>query len=268
MSDVTVRQLAGVVGIPPEKLLTQLADAGLNKTGSDDTLSDSEKRHFLGYLRQSHGKQQKDAAEPSRVTLQRRTVSELKQGKVPGKATKTISVEVRKTRTYIKRNETPEPVESTAIVDKPLAPAREPEPQLAPVQDDDAIRLKAQEEERVRQEQQELAEKKRQEEEATAALAEQLRLEEEKKQAELLKQREAAKRQPEKKPADTAKAPAPPARTPRPERPPERPSAAPAKPRQATPEPQKKPAEPPKKPKPAAPKPIVEREEFAGVRAA
>jgi translation initiation factor IF-2 len=100
MSDVTVRQLAEVVGIPLERLLAQLGDAGLEKSAADDILSDAEKLKLLSYLRQSHGKAQGDGGEPKRVTLQRRTVSELKQGKVPGgKGVKTISVEVRKKRT-------------------------------------------------------------------------------------------------------------------------------------------------------------------------
>ena len=106
MSDVTVRQLAEVVGIPLERLLSQLGDAGLEKSDADDILSDSEKMKLLSFLRQSHGKAQGDGGEPKRVTLQRRTVSELKQGKVPGsKGVKTISVEVRKKRTYVKRSE-------------------------------------------------------------------------------------------------------------------------------------------------------------------
>jgi translation initiation factor IF-2 len=108
MSDVTVRQLAEVVGIPLDRLLTQLCDAGLAVNSADDMLSDAEKLKLLSYLRQSHGKEQAAGAEPKKVTLQRRTVSELKQGKVTGKNVKTVSVEVRKKRTYVKRSELPE----------------------------------------------------------------------------------------------------------------------------------------------------------------
>ena len=110
MSDVTVRQLAEVVGIPLDRLLTQLGDAGLAVNGADDILSDAEKLKLLSHLRQSHGKEQPAGTEPKKVTLQRRTVSELKQGKVagPGKNVKTVSVEVRKKRTYVKRSELPE----------------------------------------------------------------------------------------------------------------------------------------------------------------
>jgi len=252
MSDVTVRQLAGVVGVLPEKLLTQLADAGLKKTGPDDTLSDSEKRQFLGYLRQSHGKEQKDAAEPSRVTLQRRKVSELKQGKIPGKGAKTISVEVRKTRTYIKRSEVADTPEPSVEAARAAVVMPEVEHQA---QQEEAQRLQAMEQERIRLELEAREEQKRQEE--AAAQAEQKRREEERKQAEL-QQQEAERKRLEQKARETS----PPSTT---NRPTEKPVT---KPRSAAPEPTKKPPEPQKKAKPVGAKPIIEREEFSGVRTA
>jgi len=115
---VTVRQLAEVVGIPLDRLLIQLGDAGLAVNSADDMLSDSEKLKLLSYLRQSHGKDQPAGTEPKKVTLQRRTVSELKQGKVMGKNVKTVSVEVRKKRTYVKRSELPETDERRLEADK------------------------------------------------------------------------------------------------------------------------------------------------------
>jgi translation initiation factor IF-2 len=111
MSDLTVRQLADVVGIPLERLLSQLSEAGLEKQGADESLTDAEKMAFLTFLRQSHGKAEgDDPSNPKRVTLQRRTVSELKLGgkAAPGKTAKTISVEVRKKKTYVKRSELPD----------------------------------------------------------------------------------------------------------------------------------------------------------------
>ncbi len=90
MSDVTVRQLADVVGIPLDRLLTQLGEAGLTVNFADDMLSDAEKLKLLSHLRQSHGKGQAAGTEPKKVTLQRRTVSELKQGKVMDKNVKTV----------------------------------------------------------------------------------------------------------------------------------------------------------------------------------
>jgi translation initiation factor IF-2 len=91
-----------------DRLLTQLGEAGLEIDKPDDILSDPEKLKLLAHLRQSHGKEKAEVVEPSRVTLQRRTVSELKQGKIPGKGVKTISVEVRKRRTYVKKSELPD----------------------------------------------------------------------------------------------------------------------------------------------------------------
>ncbi|MDI1277336.1 translation initiation factor IF-2 [Methylobacter sp.] len=106
MSNKTVRQLAEVVKIPLERLLEQLKEAGLSASAPDDVINEDEKMQLLAHLRKRHGKDE-GAVEGSlkRVTLKRRTVSELKQASVPGSATKTISVEVRKQKTYIKRSE-------------------------------------------------------------------------------------------------------------------------------------------------------------------
>ena len=106
MSNKTVRQLAEVVKIPLERLLEQLKEAGLSASAPDDVINEDEKMQLLAHLRKRHGKDD-GAAEGSlkRVTLKRRTVSELKQASVPGSTTKTISVEVRKQKTYIKRSE-------------------------------------------------------------------------------------------------------------------------------------------------------------------
>jgi translation initiation factor IF-2 len=106
MSNKTVRQLAEVVKIPLERLLEQLKEAGLSASLPDDVINDDEKVQLLAHLRKRHGKEE-GAVEGAlkRVTLKRRTVSELKQASVPGTTTKTISVEVRKQKTYVKRSE-------------------------------------------------------------------------------------------------------------------------------------------------------------------
>lgn len=106
MSDKTVRQLAEVVKIPLEQLLEQLKEAGLSASTPDDLINEDEKMQLLAHLRKRHGKDE-EAGQGTlkRVTLKRRTVSELKQASVPGTTTKTISVEVRKQRTYVKRGE-------------------------------------------------------------------------------------------------------------------------------------------------------------------
>ncbi len=103
MSEVTVKQLAEAVGIPVDRLLSQLGEAGIGvPSDADATISDSDKMELLKHLRK--GNETADAAAPTskKITLKRKTVSELKQSS-SGK-TKTVSVEVRKRRTYVKRN--------------------------------------------------------------------------------------------------------------------------------------------------------------------
>ncbi|MCU7914663.1 MAG: translation initiation factor IF-2 [Candidatus Thiodiazotropha sp. (ex Gloverina cf. vestifex)] len=113
MSEVTVAQLAKVVGISADRLMEQLADAGIQAKDPEDKISDEEKSKLLQHLRESHGKKKTAAiSSPSKVTLRRKTVSELRQPTGSGRSTlnrsapaasKTVSVEVRKKRTYVKR---------------------------------------------------------------------------------------------------------------------------------------------------------------------
>ncbi|WNB77591.1 translation initiation factor IF-2 [Methylomonas koyamae] len=107
MSDKTVQELAEVVGIPLERFLEQLKEAGLSASAPDDVIDDDEKVKLLAHLRKRHGKTDADqeAATPKRITLKRSTKTELKQSTPPGAAVKTVSVEVRKQKTYIKRSD-------------------------------------------------------------------------------------------------------------------------------------------------------------------
>jgi len=108
MSDVTIRQFADVVGLPVDRLLAQLGEAGLSIAGADDTISDKEKMQLLTYLRRSHGRSDVAAAgvtQPKKVTLKRRSHSELRTTAARGSSAKTVSVEVRKKRTYVKRTD-------------------------------------------------------------------------------------------------------------------------------------------------------------------
>ena len=105
MSDVTVKQFADVVGLPVERLLSQLGDAGLSITKADDVINDQEKMQLLSYLRKSHGKQEPlSVSEPKKITLKRKTHTELRTSSPRG-GSKTVAVEVRKKRTYVKRTE-------------------------------------------------------------------------------------------------------------------------------------------------------------------
>lgn len=107
MANVTVKQFAEVLGVPVERLLGQLSEAGLSKRDIADQISDDEKMRLLKHLRQRHGKEGAEAAAaPRKITLRRKTVSELalesdKRGRAV--ARKTVTVEVRKKRTYVKR---------------------------------------------------------------------------------------------------------------------------------------------------------------------
>ena len=104
MSEVTVKQFADVVGIPVDRLLTQLIEAGLEKESADATISEDEKMQLLTYLRESHGKSSKlSVSAPKKITLRRKTQSELRVSGGRGAPAKTVNVEVRRKRTYVKR---------------------------------------------------------------------------------------------------------------------------------------------------------------------
>ncbi|WP_101675505.1 translation initiation factor IF-2 [Alloalcanivorax mobilis] len=99
MAETTVKKLADVVGIPVDTLLTQMKEAGLPHTDAGEGVSDEQKQQLLAHLRKSHGAQD---AEPKKITLKRRSTSTIKTTGAAGKA-KTVNVEVRKKRTYVKR---------------------------------------------------------------------------------------------------------------------------------------------------------------------
>ena len=145
MTQVTVKELAKVVDTPVERLLQQMREAGLPHTSADQAVTDGEKQVLLAHLKGSHGER---LEEPRKITLQRKTTTTLR---VAG--SKTISVEVRKKKTYVKRS----PAEIEAERQRELEEQRAAE---------EAARLKAEEEARRRAEE----EAKRQEE-SLAAIA-------------------------------------------------------------------------------------------------
>ncbi|MBK1873870.1 MULTISPECIES: translation initiation factor IF-2 [unclassified Marinobacter] len=106
MAEVTVKQLAEDVGAPVDRLLKQIVEAGLKARSENDAVSSDERQQLLTYLRKTHGEA---GAEPNKITLKRKTTTTLKAGKA-----KTVNVEVRKRRTYVKRAELqPEPEVAT-----------------------------------------------------------------------------------------------------------------------------------------------------------
>ena len=116
MPEVTVSQFADVVGVSVERLIEQLQEAGFADKSANDKITDEEKTELLTYLRRKHGKD--ESAEPRKITLKRKTLSEIKvpvamsgRGKI---RSKTVSVEFRKKRTYVKRSA----IEEKELADK------------------------------------------------------------------------------------------------------------------------------------------------------
>ncbi len=188
MSKVTVSQLAEVLGVDVSKLLAQLSSAGIEGSSGDDAVSNDDKKKLLAYLRASHGKVETDATAPRKVTLKRKTISELRvAGSGPRASTRTVNVEVRKRRTYVKREVVQEQM-GTADADREEARRILAE-----------SRIQREAEEKVRQEAADRASQAK-EEEALEAAEEVARKEAEEKSrrdAEERVQQEAAKRQAE-----------------------------------------------------------------------
>ncbi len=194
MAEVTVKQLAEVVGTPVERLLEQIKDAGLSADTADARISDQDKMQLLSYLRDQHGKRKSTmtaADKPAgKITLKRRSVSELKVGGgTGGRGGKTVAIEVRKKRSLSRQPLTPPHAEES----KPEA-LEELEKLRADQQRREIERERELQQRRERAEQREL-ERKQEEERKQAALA--------KKQAEqeAVKQKQQAKPAPKEKPA-------------------------------------------------------------------
>jgi len=105
MADVTVKQLAQVVGIPPEHLLTQLQKAGIAIANENDTINEQEKLTLLSHLKSGASK---DPVAKGQITLRRKSVSQVPSHDMG--SGKTVSIEVRKKRVFVKR-----PVETPTL---------------------------------------------------------------------------------------------------------------------------------------------------------
>jgi translation initiation factor IF-2 len=176
MSEVTVRQLASVLALPVDKLLEQLAEAGMKFDGPDQVVTSTEKVKLLGFLRRTHGKTEKpvEDAAPKQITLKRRKVEELTVA--AGKSKTTVNVEVRQKRTYVKRTEVdvPDDPEREEAARKLAESQARQQAELAALSDAD--RRKREEEIRKREEAEAAQrareeEEQRQREEAAAAAA-------------------------------------------------------------------------------------------------
>ena len=130
MADVTISELAGVVGVSVDKLLSQVKEAGLPHTKADELISNDDKNTLLVFLRRSHGDRDATSAAPKKITLKRKTLGTLKSATSTGRG-KTVNVEVRKKRTYVKRSAIAAPTDE----DLPAAEL-EPEAEVTAVDPD------------------------------------------------------------------------------------------------------------------------------------
>src|SRR5665213_2024562 len=137
MASNNVAQFAAELKVPASVLLEQLRAAGVDKQTAEDVLSETDKAHLLEALRRAHGAQQ---GEKKKITLTRKQTSEIKQADGSGKA-RTIQVEVRKKRVFVKRDDAPE---ATPAVVPPVTPVLEPVP-VVNVVDEEQRRLREEE---------------------------------------------------------------------------------------------------------------------------
>ncbi|MCB1697610.1 MAG: translation initiation factor IF-2 [Pseudomonadales bacterium] len=121
MAQVTVQQLAEVVGASVDRLLMQMKEAGLPHSAAGEAVSDVDKQTLLAFLKRSHGESE---AAPRRITLKRKTISTLRTSSSQGR--KTVNVEVRKKRTYIKRDPNELAAEAAGQELEELQPQQEP----------------------------------------------------------------------------------------------------------------------------------------------
>ncbi len=158
MSDVTVAQFAEVLKVPVDKLLSQLDEAGIKVSGSDDTISEDAKLELLTHLRRSHGQDDTPAtaAAPRRITLKRKSQSELRLSGAQGRS-RTVNVEVRRKRTYIKRDV----LEKQAQEEKDALDAKRRE-------EEERLEAEAREQERLKAEKEEAAKREEAEREKEA----------------------------------------------------------------------------------------------------
>lgn len=96
MTDVTIKALASEIQTSVDRLIQQFADAGIRKT-ADDSVTSQEKQTLLTHLNREHG------SAPDKLTLQRKTRSTLNIPGTGGKS-KSVQIEVRKKRTFVKRD--------------------------------------------------------------------------------------------------------------------------------------------------------------------
>ena len=169
MSSMTVAEFANELKKSPDTLLEQLKSAGVAKLATSDKLTESDKQRLLSYLQLSHGT---NTGERKKITLVKKSTTEIKQADATGKA-RTIQVEVRKKRTFVRRDEGTE----TSVGAVPEETAEQEAQHAATLQIDHAELARREEEARrqaelIRRQEEELVERRRQREAQEAAARE------------------------------------------------------------------------------------------------
>ena len=160
MATVTVKQLAETVKVPVDRLLKQMQEAGLEHNADGDLVSEEEKQQLLGHLQKSHGESQDSK---KKITLKRKSTGTIKQGQ--GRAGRDVTVEVRRKRTYVKKQDVVD--ESAENNEEPTV--KQAEVEVRKIHEEESARQEAEEKARLEKEEalvasQRKAEKKIQEE--------------------------------------------------------------------------------------------------------
>jgi len=162
MFSTTVAEFANELKKSTATLLEQLQSAGVAKTAASDKLNDADKQRLLSYLQSTHGAA---GAERKKITLVKKSTTEIKQADASGKA-RTIQVEVRKKRTFIRRDE------GVDVSAEAPVPESEQEVEAAPQIDNVELARREEEARRqaelIRRQEEELSERRRQREEQEA----------------------------------------------------------------------------------------------------
>ena len=239
MAEVTVSQFAEVLKVPVDRLLIQLDQAGIKVSGPDDRISDDAKLELLTHLRRSHGSGDDGDAAPRKITLRRKTQSELKLASVQGRA-RTVNVEVRRQRTYIKRDV----LEEQARQHQDEIDQKRREAEEAVRLESERVEAERRERERVEAENrrrlEEEATRKKAQEDARRAAEQRAREDEERREREREREEEQAQRRSHEQARAAAAQPPAPARAPAP---PRAQPAAPARVQPPAPSPQPVPAQ-------------------------
>ena len=161
MSSTTVAEFANELKKSTDTLLEQLKSAGVPKGSAADVLTDADKHSLLNFLQSSHG-----TASPERkkITLVKKQTTEIKQADATGKA-RTIQVEVRKKRTFVRRDDGVEGVPEADEQDLAAAQAAQAAEEAELARREEEARRQA---ELIRRQEEELAQRRREREEQEA----------------------------------------------------------------------------------------------------